>query len=74
MVNATHFRVLLKKNFLTLKRKWGFALFFILLPIISMGIFTAIKFAISKGERPEGHNFDCNLATNYVSRALFHDK
>ena len=74
MVNATHFRVLLKKNFLTLKRKWGFALFFILLPIISMGIFTAIKFAISKGERPEGHNFDGNLATNYVSRALFHDK
>lgn len=59
MVNATHFRVLLRKNFLTLKRKWGFALFFIILPIISMGIYTAIKAAISDGIRPEGHNFDC---------------
>jgi len=58
MVNATHFRVLLKKNFLTLKRKWGFALFFVLLPIISMGIFTLIKYAISDGIKPEGHNFD----------------
>ena len=60
MVNGTHFRVLLKKNFLTLKRKWGFALFFIILPLISMGIFTAIKNAISDGIRPEGHNFDSN--------------
>jgi ABC-type Na+ efflux pump permease subunit len=63
MVNAKHFKVLLKKNFLTLKRKWGFAVFFVLLPIISMGIFTAIINAISNGEHPEGHNFDCNLAT-----------
>jgi len=58
MVNVTHFRVLLKKNFLTLKRKWGFLLFFIILPIVSMGIFTAIKYAISNGIKPEGHNFD----------------
>lgn len=61
MVNGTHFNVLLRKNFLTLKRKWGFALFFILLPIISMSIYTAIKYAISKGIRPEGHNFDCKI-------------
>jgi len=47
MVNWTHFGVLLKKNFLTLKRKWGFALFFIILPLVSMGIFIAIKYAIS---------------------------
>lgn len=58
MVNATHFKVLLQKNFLTLKRKWGFAMFFVILPIISMGIYTAIKSAISDGIRPEGHNFD----------------
>ena len=64
MVNATHFRVLLKKNFLTLKRKWGFALFFVLLPIISMGIFTLIKYAISDGIKPEGHNFDSKLIKN----------
>ena len=72
MVSATHFKVLLKKNFLTLKRKWGFALFFVLLPIISMGIFTLIKFAISDGMRPEGHNFDSkDMSLNYY-RAL-HD-
>ena len=61
MVNSTHFKVLLKKNFLTLKRKWGFALFFVLLPMISMGIFTLIKYAISDGIRPEGHNFESKI-------------
>ncbi len=58
MSNLTHFKVLLRKNFLTLKRKWGFALFIVLLPIISMGIFTGIKYAISDGIKQEGHNFD----------------
>jgi|LauGreDrversion4_2_1035121.scaffolds.fasta_scaffold1625336_1 hypothetical protein len=58
MVNMTHFKVLLRKNFLTLKRKFGFAMFIVLLPIISMGIFTGIKYAISDGIKPEGHNFD----------------
>ncbi len=58
MLNFTHFKVLLRKNYLTLKRKWGFALFIIILPILSMGIFTGIKYAISDGIRPEGHNFD----------------
>jgi hypothetical protein len=61
MVSATHFRVLLKKNFLTLRRNPKFAAFFVLLPIISMGIFTLIKYAISDGIRPEGHNFDSKL-------------
>ena len=58
MLNFTHFKVLLRKNYLTLKRKWGFALFIVLLPIISMGIFTGIKYAISDGIKQEGHNFD----------------
>lgn len=78
MVSATHFRVLLKKNFLTLKRKWGFALFFVLLPIISMGIFTLIKYAISDGIRPEGHNFDSKHQIFYLCdtsfRALYDNK
>jgi ABC-type Na+ efflux pump permease subunit len=67
MSNLTHFKVLLRKNFLTLKRKWGFALFIILLPIISMGIFTGIKYAISDGIKPEGHNFD---RISYISLAI----
>lgn len=62
MVNTTHFRVLFKKNLLTLRRKWGFALAFVLLPIVTMGIFTAIKYAISDGISPERHNFDCKLS------------
>lgn len=70
MVNCKHFNVLFKKNLLTLRRKWGFALFFVILPIISMGIFTAIKYAISKGIKPEGHNFDCNTTTILTSLLL----
>jgi ABC-type Na+ efflux pump permease subunit len=62
MVNLTHFRVLLKKNFQTLRRKWGFAVIFVVLPLVMMGIFTGIQSAVSNGERPEGHNFDCNLS------------
>lgn len=61
MSNYTHFKVLLKKNFLTLKRKWGFALFFMLLPLISMGIYALIKLAISGGMIPEEHNFDSKI-------------
>jgi len=63
----THFKVLLRKNFLTLKRKFGFAMFIVLLPIISMGIFTGIKYAISDGIKPEGHNFDrLYMTTNRI--------
>jgi hypothetical protein len=39
---GTHFKVLFKKNLQTLKRKWGFAVFFLVLPVISCGIFVLI--------------------------------
>ena len=59
MSGFSHFKILLKKNFLTLKRKWGFGLFFVLMPLITLGIFSAVKLVISDGIQPEGHNFDC---------------
>ena len=63
MSNFTHFKVLLKKNLITLKRKWGFLLFFIMLPIVTLGLFSLIVNVMSKGTRPEGHNFDCRVLT-----------
>ena len=39
---GNHFGPLLHKNFLTLWRNKCFCLFFILLPIISMGLFTLV--------------------------------
>lgn len=62
MSSFTHFNVLLKKNLLTLKRKWGFAIFFVILPLISIGIFAGVKYAIGGGTREEGHNFDSNIS------------
>jgi hypothetical protein len=38
----THLKVLLKKNFLTLKRNYGFAIAFVLLPVATMGMFLYI--------------------------------
>jgi ABC-type Na+ efflux pump permease subunit len=70
MLNFTHFKVLLRKNYLTLKRKWGFALFIIILPILSMGIFTGIKYAISDGIRPEGHIFDRKNYSSFLITPL----
>ena len=55
---STHFKVLLKKNFQTLKRKYGFAIFFLILPIISTGIFVLIKLLMKDPLLPEQHNFD----------------
>jgi hypothetical protein len=52
-------------------------MFFIILPLISMGIFTGIKYAISDGIKEEGHNFDskyfyfiCNMAEYRNVRCL----
>lgn len=49
MSNWTHFKVLLKKNFITLKRNICFAIFFLLLPLVTMGIFTIVKALLSDG-------------------------
>jgi hypothetical protein len=49
MGNWTHYTVLTKKNFITLKRNYGFAICFALLPLITMGIFAILIGLIGKG-------------------------
>lgn len=49
MVNCTHLKVLLKKDFITLWRSWGFCISFILIPIILMQGFIAIRNLIVTG-------------------------
>jgi len=68
MGNWTHFKILLKKNFITLKRNYCFALFFLLLPLISMGIFTIIKSLLSDGVIPPEHNFDSNPQVKFFQK------
>ena len=43
MGSSTHLRVLIKKNYLTLKRNIGFAITFVVLPILTMAVFLYIK-------------------------------
>jgi hypothetical protein len=47
-INRTHLAVLLKKNFLVLTRNKCFGIFFLILPLITMGIFVLI-FAFAVG-------------------------
>ena len=49
MINNTHLRVLLRKDFITLWRSKAFCLMFILVPIILMIAFTAIRNLIVNG-------------------------
>jgi hypothetical protein len=49
MSDWTHFIVLTKKNFITLKRNYGFLVCFILLPLITMGIFALLLGLIGSG-------------------------
>lgn len=49
MINLTHLKVLLKKDFLTLRRNVGFIIAFILLPIALSGAFIGIQTAVDNG-------------------------
>jgi len=75
MSNWTHFKVLLKKNFITLKRNYCFLIFFFLLPLVTMGIFTIIKALLADGKTEEMHNFDSNLPLSFKnhSRVVFYE-
>ena len=66
-MSSTHFKVLLKKNYLTLKRKWGFMACFILLPITSMFLFAYLKHLLDNGVTPEKHNFESNYSIFNIS-------
>ena len=51
MINKTHLKVLLTKDFLTLRRNVGFILAFIALPIGLMSAFIAIQSLVYNGEK-----------------------
>jgi hypothetical protein len=62
-VNNTHLRVLLKKNFLVLARNRCQMIFFLILPLMTMGIFVAIfHFAVgTDGNIGEANNLQRNF-------------
>mmetsp|Transcript_270 Transcript_270/g.477 ORF Transcript_270/g.477 Transcript_270/m.477 type:complete len:148 (-) Transcript_270:5001-5444(-) len=60
MVNQTHLKVLVKKDFLTLWRNRGFLYAFVLLPLILIGTFIAILEAVGNGTN-DGKLFDENF-------------
>lgn len=54
MINFTHLKVLIKKDFITLWRSKGFLISFILMPVILMESFTFIKNLVDDGDK-DGH-------------------
>ena len=52
MAFSTHLRVLLRKNFLTLQRNYCFAITFVVLPIITMGVFLYARALIPDNTYP----------------------
>lgn len=69
MGSCTHYRVLLRKNFITLRRNYGFAICFFLLPVMTMGIFSMLLSLVSDGDRVEQNNLDGKLA--HISSFLY---
>jgi hypothetical protein len=58
MINNTHLKVLLRKDFITLWRSKGFCIAFVLIPIILMNAFIAIRNLIVNGPLQEPLIFD----------------
>ena len=51
MVNATHLKVLLAKDFITLWRNRGFLIAFVVLPLGLMGLFIWLQTLVSDGTK-----------------------
>ena len=71
MGNWTHYQVLVKKNFITLRRNYGFAVCFAILPIVTMGIFALLIGLIANGNAPEQNNFNSNPQFSVTFLELF---
>jgi ABC-type Na+ efflux pump permease subunit len=54
MVNATHLKVLLKKDYLTLIRNKGFLIAFLMVPVVLMGAFIGIQSLVNKDGEVSG--------------------
>ena len=57
-LNFRHVKVLLRKDFLTLKRNWMFFLTFVILPIAVMSGFNFLESLVEGELAPERHNLD----------------
>ena len=71
MIDRVHLKVLLKKDFLTLKRNPGFMAAFILVPIVLIGAFIGIQFQVDKGPKSgslvaENFKYTSTLFTAYT--------
>lgn len=71
MVNTTHLKVLLTKDYLTLRRNVGFIIAFLLLPIALMVAFISIQQLVDKGEK-SGSLVDENFF--YTSTHFIHNE
>ena len=60
MVNKTHLKVLLTKDFLTLRRNVGYIIAFIFLPVALMSAFISIQQLVDNGTK-EGSLIDDNF-------------
>ena len=56
--NSRHVKVLIKKDFLTLKRNWMFFLTFLILPVMIMSGFSFLESIVEGELAPERHNLD----------------
>ena len=56
--NSRHVRVLLRKDFLTLKRNWMFFMTFLILPVAIMSGFSFLESIVEGEMAPERHNLD----------------
>jgi ABC-type Na+ efflux pump permease subunit len=54
MVSATHLKVLLKKDYLTLIRNKGFLIAFVFVPVALMGAFIGIQSLVNQGGEISG--------------------
>ena len=69
MANTTHLKVLLKKDFLTLRRNLGFIIAFIVLPLGLMNAFIAIEGLVDNGDKEgslirDNFHFTSNVLLN----------
>ena len=76
-LNLRHVKVLLRKDFLTLKRNWMFFLTFLILPIAIMSGFNFIESLVEGELAPERHNLFrkfCSISLNILKTQNFQKK
>jgi hypothetical protein len=68
--NSGHVKVLLRKDFLTLKRNWMFFLTFLILPVAIMSGFSFLESIVEGELAPERHNLFRKSNCHFTLRRL----